>query len=701
MDLPLFLRYPSAIFPDDFEYLSRPLEATKYQWQDAERRKVTFTAISQLLTEAAVLRAWTDDNGTYLPAGRIEFHMIRYVALLMDFKVRKGQNGFLADPWFQENVWCLFKSLEDQRACSCFFGNQNQGKTAFMSYMAVALGCLHPLATNQVLMAPVKEGGTAGIWQEFAAVAKATQGNAYDKVTALGAFIDVKESNIVHFCTMEQRPGGYAKLHAAANCASIQGRKEKAEGFLIHWLDEIGNDYPNGGAAWLNTLPNIASNNRFFGVLACNPRNQTGGLDSEMEPAGGWDDQTDLDFFWKAAGHNINVYRRSGEQSPNFNSLVGGRPIEEAVDATDTDRRRGLHGPFPWLYNGRRERKLRDTVNGNLNDPRFKEQGRGMMPAMSATLRVITQRDIDGSGYDLNFMWFPGPGEKVIKIQRVAFLDPAKTVGGDRNILSLAEFGYRMEQDELIPTVHFREQVDLVPTGNRVVDHEWLREVASIRRKEKEVGVLGTKVSFEKELAILAARQCEHWRVPFANYGFDDSLSGSITAAMIWAFGDACLPLSFGGKATSRPILPRKFMGEGKERRPITYCDLHAKHVSELYSRLAHWLRGGYIRVKQQPTEMDDRAWQPPTRWIKETLMRLCKRRGEIGWDVETKLEYKSRRGNISPDYADSFIGVLHMIEARGFMRVDVQIGEGDEDWNPRRRMTFQKDLTTKPQYAA
>jgi len=687
--------YPSAIFKE-FQFLTDPAKPAQYQADWAKANGYALTEVSQLLAEAAVLREWCDDNGRHLPARRIEYHFIRFATLLLAWKTRKGSQAFVPDPWFQENVWCLFRSMREDRSGSCFFGNQNQGKSEFFCLAAVCFGCLHPHSTNQIIMAPVKADRTASIWGRFLEVVKGTVSHCGNKVAALGADVNLVESSgTVYFSA--NRPGGFIRLQAAAECGNIQGTKEREDGFLIHYLDEIGNDYPKGGADWLATIPNISSNNRFFCVLSANPRNQLGGLDSEMEPAEGWSSQTEHDYFWKAGQHNINVYRRAGHQSPNFQLAVGGVSIDEATATRDPrDKKMGLHGPYSWLYNGRREAKLLSTVSGNRNDPRYKEQALGMMPAMNLTLRVVTPDDVKGSGMDLPFIWVPAVGEKDIKISRVAFLDPAKTAGGDRNILTLLEAGFRNDGDETaVPNIFIREQVELVPDGKKMVDHGWLADAERVRRKAAGNGSLGDPVPFSRELAMLAAQQCMEWHVPFSNFGFDDTMSGEISFAMAWAFGGSCTTLAFGGMASKRPIMPRKWIGEGKDRHPVLYCDLHSKHVSELYSRLSHWLRGGYLRLNQNSKGVK------PDRWIRETIQRLCKRRGETGYDVESKADYKSRKNQISPDYADSLVGALHLIEVKGMIRVEAPVGDGDDDSWGNTRKSFVKDMTMPNFHAA
>lgn len=684
--------YPSAIF-EDFHFLTAPALETVYQQDWCKRHGVLLTETHQLLAEAEVLRdwCWRDNKDYALPARRIEYHWIRYITLLMSWRTRRGAQAFVPEPWFQENIWCWMKSMKDGRVGSCFFGNQFQGKTEFFCLMAIGLGCLHPHSTNQVMMSPLKANGTAQVWSRFLELAKDTQKHCLAKVLALGATIDpVESANIVYFSA--ERPGGFIRMQAASECGSIQGRKEGEEGFLIHYLDEIGNGYPKGGTDWLAPLPNIGGNDRYFCILAANPRNQIGELDSEMEPAEGWASQTENDYFWKAGQHNINVYRRAGHQSPNFQPAVGGTLIEDAIGTRDKDGRKGLQNssPFPWLYNGRREEKLLATVNGNRNDPRYKEQAMGMMPAMNLTLRVITQDDVAGSGMDLGFLWGKGPGETSVKINKVAFLDPAKTAGGDRMVLTLLEAGWRTDgEGPPVPNIFIREQIELVPTGKLVVDHAWLARSERVRKKEKENGTLGDPVPFARELAMLAAEQCLEWGVAFSNYGFDDTMSGQISVAMVWAFGQQCVTLAFGGQASRRAIMPKRWVGEGKDRRPVLYCDLHKKHVSELYSRLSHWMRGGYLRLNQNA------KGTKPDRWIKETILRLCKRQGETGWDVESKIEYKARKNQISPDFADSLVGALHMVEVKGFIKVEAPVGDGDDDdgWGSATRR-FVRDLT-------
>jgi len=676
--------YPSAIF-EDFEFLVDPLQGMTYQHEWATKNRRPWNAVSQLEAEAAILREWCEDNAIHLPAKRIEFHYIRYATLLMSWKTRKGARAFDPDPWYQENVWCWFRSMREDRAGSCFFGNQNQGKSEFFCLQAVCLGCLHPHSTNQIMMAPVKQNNTVAIWGRFLEIAKGVSLHCKAQVAALGADIDFVESSAVIYFT-KTRPGGFIRLTAASECGGVQGTKEREDGFLVHYLDEIGNDYPKGGAGWLATIPNISSNNRYFCMLSANPRNQIGGLDSEMEPYEGWGSQTENDYFWKAGQHNINVYRRAGHQSPNFRHEVGGLPIDEAMSTRDKDRRVGLHGPYPWLYNGRREAKLLATVSGNRNDPRYKEQALGMMPAMSLTLRVITEADVKASGMDLPFLWVAAKGEKNVIIHRVAFLDPAKTAGGDRNVLTLLEVGSRLEGDLIVPNIFIREQIELVPTGKKVVDHQWLLDCSRIRKKEQGNGSLGDPISFPRELAMLAAIQCNEWKVPFSHFGFDDTMSGEVTFAMAFIFGQACVPLAFGGIASKRPITPRKWLGEGKDRQPVRYCDIHKKHVTELYSRMAHWMRGGYLRMNQA-------ANGKPDRWIRESIQRQCKRHSETGWDVETKAEYKARKYQVSPDFGDSLVGALHMVEVKGMLRVEAPVGDGDDDYFPNRK-SFSKDLT-------
>ena len=92
--------------------------------------------------------------------------------------------------------------------------------------------------------------------------------------------------------------------------------------------------------------------------------------------------------------------------------------------------------------------------------------------------------------------------------QRVAYLDPALSSGGDEAVFTVLEIGERREIDgTLIPTVYGKSQ-EVIPivTGMRA-DPEWVKASERVRGQEGRI-IVGETISPERQLAVACGVRC-------------------------------------------------------------------------------------------------------------------------------------------------------------------------------------------------
>jgi hypothetical protein len=265
---------------------------------------------------------------------------------------------------------------------------------------------------------------------------------------------------------------------------------------------------------------------------------------------------------------------------------------------------------------------------------------RGFWSPTGAVNAIYTEREISDFGADQKVgTWVDVP-------RKLAFLDPAFSHGGDRAVATLAVCG-KYENKSV----------------NRVQKVLELREQVDLMKKIKP----GEDVSIR--LAELYIEQCEKWGVAVNDRGVDATGGGDPFASLLATkMGQNFIRVSFAGGPSERTI-SRSDNRKGTQR--------FINKVTELWYVGKELIRGGNIRGLNQPD------------CVSELCARTYKQADKEKVQVETKDKMKSRAGGKSPDYGDSFVGVVEVARINcglssdeRTMKVERRISQEDRDFS-------------------
>jgi len=619
----------------EFRWMEQPREAVGYE-ADVKAllagRGLKAGGLSLMRLERAILRL-----GLWKTLGtREEEHWVRFAAHLVP--------SLETDPWFQERVWSFFDTRRRGKQITNWWGSQNSGKTKTMAVLANAHGVLWHDFTRQIVSGPIKESGDSEIWGQMNDVFEEIRREWSAELKACGLVMKQTASKFDLRFSEAQRAGSI-RFVAIDDVGKVQGGKAKdirqTQGYVLFWLDETG--VWNGRTQFLEALPNLKSNDNLHVVTACNPKNPEGELDGELSrPRGGFSVlNMDTSHVWESEKYGAVTYRFDGLRSPNFE-----------------------HGErWPWLFNARRERTLREDYGEN--SPKYNEQCRAFMGTGLGLKYVLTSQDLVAGAVEMPFVW------AAASKWRAAYLDPGFTNDGDAAVFTVLEGGEMHEEGGHVrPVVELAEQFT-IPVWDRrrgelVADDSWVERCRAVRGRDDAILRPGSVVSVERELAVKAAEACLQRGISWRDFGYDDSMRGRMMEAVQWAMGDAPLIVSYVGDAEDVPMFPRRWVGEGRERRLRTWKEECQKFVSQIWFAGAAVVRSGMFR--QRPG-LDRWAAQARRRLWAESL-------GGKKRDVEGKAAYKQRPPKESPDFADSLFGAFYVAQKRGRLQLAIDRAE-------------------------
>lgn len=315
------------------------------------------------------------------------------------------------------------------------------------------------------------------------------------------------------------------------------------------------------------------------------------------EPKDGWDSITEDYDEWPTAKGGY-CLRFNGEKSPNVRAgrnLYPGLLTQEGIDVIIRTHGHRTVGYYKMV----------------LSYP---------CPEGNAEQIYNSIELINNKCHDSNVLWQDIP-------QRVGFLDPAFTKGGDRAAACICEIGnaYVDEGRRTVQVLKMLLLEDLmmnVSAGKNVQDPN-------------------------QQLADAFIKLCEQYRVPLNNRGADVTGGGSPFASLLATKqGHGMVLVSFAGKASEKAI-SKTDTRTGDQR--------FANRVSELWYIGKEFIRSEQIRGL-----------------TKELMDELCTRKyKELGTKilVESKKELKKRSQNKSCDFGDAWAGCVEIARSRfGFM---------------------------------
>jgi hypothetical protein len=385
--------------------------------------------------------------------------------------------------------------------------------------------------------------------------------------------------------------GKPSQLVGIALLAGGKGQDKKATtkiGFKANRLFLVADELPllteefNAAA-----IGNLSSNKNIHMIGIGNPLSYHDPFGKFSEPAEGWSSINEHSHFWLT--HRGCCIRFDGEQSPN---VLARREI------------------WPNLLTYEQVANYKKDLGED--SPEYWRMVRGYWSPTGAINAIYCEREIVDVLADKKITtWVEVP-------VKLAFLDPAWTLGGDRAVVCFGMCGKYENKaaGRIQKALEYGDFVDLM--------------------KKLRVGDDPTKRIIE-----LYKEECDNRKIPVTNRGVDSTGGGTPFASfMAEKMGRGFKEVSFNGKASHRNP-SRTDAKDGRKR-------YHNK-VTELWYSGKELIRGGNIKGLSHPdcvTEMCARTYKEVD---KETVQ------------VEPKKLMKQRTGGKSPDYADAAFGLLEM----------------------------------------
>lgn len=236
--------------------------------------------------------------------------------------------------------------------------------------------------------------------------------------------------------------------------------------------------------------------------------------------------------------------------------------------------------------------------------------------------RVLTVDMIQNAGGFADVIWSVSPGMKICSCDA--------GYGGDECVNTYIECGTEVGGIEVIK---FGEQ-RVIPV------------------------LLSSPVSPEDQIAIATKADCDERGIPYENVFFEAGMRATLAVSFARIIGPQTNAVNFGGPATDRPVSNELFVFDEKtqQRRPKKCSEHYSKFVTELAFSVRAVVESGQARSfpMQAAEEFQKRKW----RFVYGDR-----------YELETKVEYKERNQNKSPNWSDSL-----MIGVEGARRLGFQI---------------------------
>lgn len=524
---------------------------------------------------------------------------------------------------FRESLWCEEHGV---RRIS-MMGHASSGKTHFIIVEVFQLNHIFKDNCQAFFASPYKNASDYLLWSDLTAFAHRLKKESKMK------FFDKTEVRNNWVQTGEHSSGsGSIRLVSFHKEGVIRGKKQggdyKTEARLLVNLDEAG-EFPNKSI--LKALSNLRSQPGLRVRTGTNFRDAFG-LDGEFhEPARGTylDLDREKDMRWKTTGNGLSI---------RFRAKSSGNVYSE------TDY-------YPYLL---QQKEHEELLSYGADSPDYLAMGDAFPSIESVSKTLIFQSDIDaGRAFEK---------ETLQNRELFAFLDPSFTYGGDSAVLLIFEYGYSAADDKNKVSCLSRFEIE-IPYSPL-----WTEELLGLAKKYRRAElppncVEGEKIDTKILCSLRAGEILEREKVPFNNFGYDESMRGTLSHWMQFFLGEGPTPYEYGGKPDNRPAFPpkKKWTKTSTGRRhqvPKMNDECHIKMVSQMWMSAVNLVKNGYICNGEKHFQ----AFQELKKRIKDA------KSGQRGKeDVESKAEYKDRNQNKSPDDADAFCGGLNMIIERRF----------------------------------
>lgn len=425
------------------------------------------------------------------------------------------------------------------------------------------------------------------------------------------------------------------KGQAAVGLSAFVGRKNKRVRLLG---DEIQYLPP----AFLDSTANLdsAGGRVDFKLTGMgNPSEITKSLGLLCEPAahlGGWEggiDQKPITKCWPTRYAGGVAVQLPGRDCPNMDSPLGEPP------------------PYPFLIT--RQDIDEGSQKYGIDDWKFRMFFDGIFPRGEGSRRVITRQLCARGGAMLPPVWRDHRRTQILSLDS-AF----RAVGGDRCILTRAEFGYEVAvgatPGELLVSNLLTTQ-DAPPIGGRVIFALIEQKVVPISAAEAKGAALEIAEA-EDQIVKFTMAEAKQYGIPPENFFFDAGMKASLVAAYARLWSPKVTPVDFDGKPTERKV---------SREIDVSCRDYYFNFVTEMWYQVRMCIDAGQFRGMTE-----------------SVMMEGCKREFEKVMgnkiQVEPKKEMKLKTGE-SPDQFDSLVIAFEGARRLGFTIAKFEPVDGEE----------------------
>jgi hypothetical protein len=551
------------------------------------------------------------------------FHRMRYIGEFMPWMCHDPNLVRLV----RESIRCENRGIRQMH----MMGHASSGKTNFIILDAFMSIARFPEHSEAFVASPYKSAAEYLLWAGF--------NQAADRLKEHGIPV-YRRQGVLSLIKNRWAGPGTITLVVFHHVGVLRGKKltgqEKGpRGQLGVYLDEAG-EFPN--TTILDILANLKSQKGLRVRTGTNFRN-IAGLDGRFHqpehiPWGKLNREND--YSWEAVNGGYSVRMRA-LKSPNM--LLG-------------------HDYYPYLL-GNKEHD--DLLKYGKDSPDYLAQGDAFPSIASVSRVLITESEIQGGA--------PYDDVDLETEEKFLFFDPSFTAHGDSAILCAGSLGYPKlggegrDQKIRINDLHEVHVNDF---------SEWTEELLEIAmrlrgsRGLKGTMSLGQPIDAFDLCALGVAQYAIDNKIPFNNIGFDDSLRGKLTAAMIYFLGEGVEGIYYGDAPTNKLAYPAefKFVNEGKGKKRVKvrkrFDEICVNRAAQMWVCTAAMLRAGHIKnafIAQKALD------QMQLRLKAESKSKTATDAKKIA--LESKKNYKERNRNESPDHADAFTGLVCLIVDR------------------------------------
>ena len=544
-------------------------------------------------------------------------------------------------PVLADIVQLFFANFTHGRKYLHLLGSQDSGKSSTIARLVFLCMLIDSKHTFAPIASPFVNSSETIIWGDILEL--------YEQINTHHPLDDTNFKGNALFPDSEQTGGritftksgkgkaGWAAVRNLKKAGKLIGSKnigsDPRVGIGLIAFDEI-NRAENTG--FETELSNVAGQQWFQMVTAQNPRD-------EMDVGGQFAEPK----MWKGGGYSSYDEIREHQPVTWFTVKSG---IAYRLNGLDSVNMRLGKVVYPYQFDQEKHQRLLDDY-GEQSDEYF-SQCLAMFAGGDMNKRLLTQSRLAASKYDEEDFTM----KKITG--RVMFCDPAHTGHGDKAVIGTAEFGEGIVTNtdgtqSDTPLFIPRKPMEHVKYVN---NFEWTGtpEGSHFEKLFDELGcdfndiTVGSKITYEQQIALRMAQRCKEENIPYRNVGFDFSMRYEMVAAVALVMGHDPVQFDYNTKAIGYQLQSTKENTEDK-------CPQRQGRTYELGYLTADIFNSKQLRCGHN---------------IRVAIIQTCKTKiltEKPNDPFEDKAGYRATNENKSPDERDTLFGMVGMACFSGF----------------------------------